>query len=636
MGISGENKQNKKCSEHKSIGVDIIIKVRNAICKIILKKGEEITYGTGFFMKVSDSKKYLVTNYHNINPEIIYDNIEIEIWNKKILKLFINNREIKYFKPPKDITIIEIKKSDEIFNYIKFLNYDINFLNGYHIYKNADIFSIEYPFGKEALCASGSIIDIKNFEFDHNISTDCGSSGSPILLLNNNINLIQVIGIHKNADKLNKVNGGTFIGEIINAIDNGINKSYNDNIEKNNNSKNINKFKNNNFGDNNMNNTNYNDNNKLNKKNKKIKINEIKNPNNYIISELYIKDKDINSDIRIINSYEEFMRSYFPDLKINQDFFNEEEINENIIIKINDKLIPFYYFHQFNKKGKYIIKYLFNNNLCKINYIFSRCDSLTSIDLSHFNTENIIHMNSLFSGCKSLTNIDLSNFDTKNVKNFSNLFQGCESLKSLNLSNFNTQNVINMNAMLAGCSSLTSLDLSNFNTQNVINMNALFDECSNLSFLNLSNFHSQNVTDMGFMFSGCSSLVNIDLSNFNTQKVTNMSYMFSGCSSLMHIDLSNFNTQNVINICGMFDGDSSLKEINLSNFNTQNVINMSYLFNDCSSLTNIDISNFNVQDSSKIVDINFMFENCSSLNLKNVIVDDIKILVELYKSLKVI
>ena len=86
----------------------------------------------------------------------------------------------------------------------------------------------------------------------------------------------------------------------------------------------------------------------------------------------------------------------------------------------------------------------------------------------------------------------------------------------------------------------------------------------------------------------------------------------------------------------MFDGDSSLKEINLSNFNTQNIIDMSYLFNDCSSLTNIDISNFNVQDSSKIVDINFMFENCSSLNLKNVIVDDIKILVELYKSLKVI
>ena len=54
------------------------------------------------------------------------------------------------------------------------------------------------------------------YEFDHNIATDKGSSGCPIILLNNNINLIQVIGIHKEGDKINKINGGTFLGEIFN------------------------------------------------------------------------------------------------------------------------------------------------------------------------------------------------------------------------------------------------------------------------------------------------------------------------------------------------------------------------------------------------------------------------------------
>ena len=59
-------------------------------------------------MKVSDSLKYLVTNYHNINPDIINDNIDIEIWNKKQMKLSLNSRDIKYFEEPRDITIIEM------------------------------------------------------------------------------------------------------------------------------------------------------------------------------------------------------------------------------------------------------------------------------------------------------------------------------------------------------------------------------------------------------------------------------------------------------------------------------------------------------------------------------------------------
>ena len=44
------------------------------------------------------------------------------------------------------------------------------------------------------------------------------------------------------------------------------------------------------------------------------------------------------------------------------------------------------------------------------------------------------------------------------------MFFDCNSLTSLNLSNFNTQNVTDMNYMLSNCNSLTSLNLSNFNT----------------------------------------------------------------------------------------------------------------------------------------------------------------------------
>ena len=50
------------------------------------------------------------------------------------------------------------------------------------------------------------------------------------------------------------------------------------------------------------------------------------------------------------------------------------------------------------------------------------------------------------------------------------MFNKCSSLTSLNLSNFNTNNVTNMDSMFNKCSSLTSLNLSNFNTNNVTNM----------------------------------------------------------------------------------------------------------------------------------------------------------------------
>ena len=56
----------------------------------------------------------------------------------------------------------------------------------------------------------------------------------------------------------------------------------------------------------------------------------------------------------------------------------------------------------------------------------------------------------------------------------------CESLTSINLSNFNTQNVTDMGCMFSGCKSLTNINLSNFNTQNVTNMRWMFSNCSSL------------------------------------------------------------------------------------------------------------------------------------------------------------
>ena len=223
------------------------------------------------------------------------------------------------------------------------------------------------------------------------------------------------------------------------------------------------------------------------------RINDIKDNNkNYIIAELYIKDDDVNKDIRIINSYEEYEKKFKVQFPINPEKANENDI-KNCEIRINEELIPFNYFHKFQKKGKYIIKYLFNNYLTNSSYIFCDCSTFTNIDLSHFNTKNVTNMGYMFSECSSLENI--------------------------NLYNFNTQNVIDMNCLFCGCKSLTNIDLSNFDTRKVYNMGFMFSECSSLKSLDLSNFNTQSALDMGYMFSECSSLKSLDLSNFDTKKV---------------------------------------------------------------------------------------------------------------------
>ena len=407
---------------------------------------------------------------------------------------------------------------------------------------------------------------------------------------------------------------------------------------------------------------------------------------NYIVGELYATP---NSMIKIINSFEHYKKE---NNKLNtyiqneENLYNEEEIKNNCIIKINDKIIPFSYYYKFIKQGKNKIEFIFTKKLKNINHMFAGC-SFQSLDLSKLNCSNIVNMSYLFNGGENLTTINLSNLNLKNVteaenifndckrletidlsnSNFENLssvagmfkehyllktvnlsnvnaknatdmsqmFYNCSSLTNLNLSNFNVQNVTNMSQMFYYCSSLTNLNLSSYNTQNVTNMREMFFDCSSLTNLNLSNFITQNVTDMCRMFCGCSSLPSLNLSNFNTQNVINMQGMFGRCSSLANINLSNFITQNVTDMWGMFWGCSSLPNLNLSNFNTQNVTCMKEMFAGCSSLTNLDLSNFNIQNANickfegflmtELIDYANMFSGCNSLIRKNIIVNDINL-----------
>ena len=164
-----------------------------------------------------------------------------------------------------------------------------------------------------------------------------------------------------------------------------------------------------------------------------------------------------------------------------------------------------------------------------------------------------------FSDAFSLTSITgLDKLDTANVKDMGYMFYHCKSLTSLDLSSFNTAAVTNMKGMFWSCS-LTSLDLSSFNTKNVTNMYYMFYGCSSLTSLDVSSFNTANVTNMSDMFTYCSSLTSLDVSSFNTGKVTDMRYIFAYCSSLKTIYASSLFTTNAVSSSfGMFYNNTSL------------------------------------------------------------------------------
>lgn len=192
---------------------------------------------------------------------------------------------------------------------------------------------------------------------------------------------------------------------------------------------------------------------------------------------------------------------------------------------------------------------------------FSGFKGLTTIThLEYLNTSQVTNMQYMFSNCESLESLDLSTFNTENVTNMSNMFYYCKSLKSLNLSSFNTSKVNYMGSMFHDCESLTALNLSSFNTENISDYEYMFHCCKSLTALDLSSFNSKEILNTSCMFTGCIALKTIDISSFDTSKTTNMSFMFSGCSALETIYASSaFTTDNVKNDSYMFSTCTKLK-----------------------------------------------------------------------------
>ena len=93
---------------------------------------------------------------------------------------------------------------------------------------------------------------------------------------------------------------------------------------------------------------------------------------------------------------------------------------------------------------------------CK--YWFLNFFSLNVIEgLQYLNTSEVTSMYDMFANCSTLTTLDVTTFDTRQVTDMGSMFQGCSSLTTLNLGSFNTDKVDNMIDMFKNCTNLKTI-----------------------------------------------------------------------------------------------------------------------------------------------------------------------------------
>ena len=457
----------------------ILSQMENCICKIY----QNDKTGTGFFCRIPFPDKnnllnVLITNNHILNEKDIENNksINLIMYNKeekikREIKIDESRKRFTYINKEEgiDITIIEIKKKEDNIN--NFLEIDDNVLEiGNEILelesKRKSIYILHYPKDKR-LVSYGLIKNIaEDKKIYHYCNTEEGSSGSPILSLNN----FKVIGVHyagSNVDNI-KLNYGTYLKYII--------KEFN------------NKYKSSN----------------------KSEINLIyftkKEGIFDIFGNKFIKNNKNNVDL-IINGIENKL--------IKEYKLKKGENNIKLIIKNRITNLEYMFYECSCLKNIDGLKYLDTKDVNNFECMFSGCSSISDISgLKNWNVSNANYFEYMFKGCSSLSDINgLINWNVSNVNNFGGMFCGCSSLSNINgLVNWNVSNAEDFTCMFSGCSSLSNInELKNWNVSKVKDFTSMFYKCSSLSDIDgLKNWNVSNGKDFYNMFNGCSSSLNLE------------------------------------------------------------------------------------------------------------------------------
>ena len=296
-------------------------------------------------------------------------------------------------------------------------------------------------------------------------------------------------------------------------------------------------------------------------------------------------------------------------------------------------------------------------------YGLNRLDNIEGIE--NLNTSEVTNMSGMFGLCESLTSLELAHFDTQKVADMSYMFSGAEKLQTIYVSDqFVLQNGIKSLQMFYGCKSLKGdiaydanyvdktyaksiggyfIDRLNqprpwvkyangtltfqYGVHKVLDKNEYLlneerdspewdpEKTGNSSITKVvfdKSFAQARPTNCFCWFADLVKLKTIEgFENLNTSKVTSMLSMFWNCQALTSLDLSHFDTKNVEDMRQLFYKCSSLTSLDLSNFNTSKAEKMNVLFKGCTALQSIYVGEkFN---TDKVSSYSRIFEDCAAI-----------------------
>jgi len=383
-----------------SLSKDKIKKILEQMDNSVFKILKENSSGTGFLCLLPYPDRFnllpvLITCHHVLGINELKEGNQIQLvfnGEKKVIKL--NGRKI-YTSNEKefDITIIELKKGEFKENYYLEIDNDL-FISDQldKIFRNKSVYIIHYPKGKEAKYSVDSVksIDCENKAIDHFCDTDEGSSGGPIINLDN----YKVIGVHSGK----KVNKNCNVGTILKLP--------------------IKEF---------------------NKNSKQLLKNEI-------ILKIKIEDEDKKQEVYFLDNTEK--HDNLEELNENnvKMFINEEEhqfskyfipLKEGLYtirleIKIQMKNCS-YMFYKCQNLTEADLSSFETQNVTDMSYMFADCFNLNLLTLSFFNTRKVTNMIYMFYNCGNLIELNLSYFDILHNANTYEMFSLSEQLKKVKI-----------------------------------------------------------------------------------------------------------------------------------------------------------------------------------------------------------
>ena len=645
----------------------IIEQMNSSVCEIYISRRLR---GTGFFVEFSiGSKKnsILITNNQLLGEEEFKKNTKIRISlnnGKEDKYIKLDEQRKRYTNELTDVTIIEIKKGDDIYDFLDLDNNIAQILekefkkedkpkkedtankrqeskteekdekkkdtkeneekDNYSIlnnrFNNESIYILNHPKKNKVAMSYGSLKNINKDRMQYKSYSDKFSSGSPILLLDDNT----VIGIHHGPSILDEYNEGTLIIypliEFLNMENNlMVIKKTKKNQEKNEIEEK--------------------------KEEKTEEVKEEKKPTHLNEMDIIytIKEDEYDDDKDILLFGEEFVENNAENCVMIIDGKAQKIVSSikmtkalkskgKLKIKLREKKTVTNLSNIFGRGGRWRgrIKCLTSlpnidkwdmSQITDMKGMFDGCESLSQIpDISIWDTKNVTDMSSLFAGCELLTSLpNIAKWNTKNVLAMSSMFEGCQKLISLpDISVWDIQSVMEISEMFKNCESLVSLpDISKWNINNVTNINGLFESCESLTSIpDISKWDTKNVTNLASIFDSCRSLVSLpDISKWNTYSLTDISCMFCRCETLTSLpDISKWNIKNVNAINSLFESCESLSSIpDISKWDTRNVTNMSSLFENLKIISSLpDISNWNTKN---VEELKSMFSECKVLSI---------------------